>query len=245
VSAFGSRVFYNDEQARRYGLENRAERCLECSVKQRCNFALDLAGNENLKAMYLDNEQYDAYFRDRCVFSDQIDIEDTMNVTVRYGSGAYLSYSLNAFSPYEGYKVAFNGTKGRLEHTCQETSYINSDGSVPGQLKPEGTSIKIFPHFKTPYAVEVRQGIGGHGGGDDLLIDDLFGQPQNDPLLRAASHIQGAYSILVGVAANESLKTGRSVAIDELVSGLTDPGYPPMPLEEPIPYVPDAVRSGV
>ena len=39
-----------------------------------------------------------------------------MNVIVKYKTGATLSYSLNAFNAWEGYTIAFNGTKGRIEH---------------------------------------------------------------------------------------------------------------------------------
>ena len=85
-----------------------------------------------------------------------------------------MSYSLNAFMPWEGYIVAFNGTKGRLEHTCQETVYINGDGTVPGALKKDGTHIRVYPQLRPAYEVEVWTGAGGHGGGDEPLLDDLF-----------------------------------------------------------------------
>ena len=41
-----------------------------------------------------------------------INIEDDMAVLVRYASGAKMSYHLTAYSPWEGFRVAFNGTKG-------------------------------------------------------------------------------------------------------------------------------------
>ena len=37
--------------------------------------------SRDLKALYLDKEHHDGYFRDRCVFRPDIDIEDTMNVS--------------------------------------------------------------------------------------------------------------------------------------------------------------------
>ena len=43
-----------------------------------------------------------------------------MSVIVGYDNGAKLTYSLNAFNAWEGYSVAFNGTRGRLEHTIVE-----------------------------------------------------------------------------------------------------------------------------
>jgi hypothetical protein len=33
-----------------------------------------------------------------------------MNLAVRYKNGVQLSYSLSAYSPWEGYRIAFNGT---------------------------------------------------------------------------------------------------------------------------------------
>ena len=239
VYAMGDRVFYNAEQAERYELSDHAERCLDCPVAGRCNFFLDLRNNKGLKEYYLDQEKYDGYLRDKCVFRDDIDIEDTMNLVVRYRSGAMMAYCLNAFMPWEGYRVQFNGTKGRLEHSCQENSYISGDGTVQGALKPEGTSIKIFPQFKSPYEVEVRRGEGGHGGGDEVMIADIFGDTPADPLKRAADYVQGAYSILTGVAANKSMATGAPVDVAELVTNLPEPDFPEMPgHNESIAYVP-------
>jgi len=133
VYAQGARKFYTPQMADRYGLKDRTERCLDCPEKGKCAFYLDLKGNENLRRLYLDNEQHDGYFRDRCVFSDQIDIEDSMQLVVGYENGVRMAYSLNAFMPWEGYIISFNGAKGRLEQKCMETVYISGDGSVPGE----------------------------------------------------------------------------------------------------------------
>jgi predicted dehydrogenase len=229
VSASGSRGFYTPQTADRYGLTRRGERCYGCAEAERCPFFLDLR-NGDLRRLYLDNEAYDGYYRDRCVFSPLIDIEDTMNVVVNYENGAKMSYSLNSFMPWEGYIVSFNGTQGRLEHKCQETVYVSGDGTAPGALKPDGTTINIYPHFKPAQAVEVWKAIGGHGGGDMLMLEDIFNPaPGPDKYLRAADQRAGAYSILTGVAANQSIATGQLVLIDDLVKGIGRPDYPPMP----------------
>jgi hypothetical protein len=237
VFASGHRRFYTPQQADRYGLTNRAERCLVCPESNRCPFYLDLRSKEELEMLYLENEQYDGYYRDRCVFSAQIDIEDSMNLVVNYQNGVKMTYSLNAFMPWEGYYVVFNGSKGRLEHKCEETVYISGDGSVPGALKAEGTTIKIFPHFKPAYGVELWQARGGHGGGDGPLLKDIFHpEPGEDKYKRAADHRSGAYSILTGIAANRSMATSQLVYIDSLIHNLDLPDYPPMPSpDEPIP----------
>ncbi|MBN1978484.1 MAG: Gfo/Idh/MocA family oxidoreductase [Anaerolineae bacterium] len=230
VYASGARNFYTPEMAERYGLTERGERCFGCPESERCPFYMDMRAYPKLKSMYLENEQYDGYYRDKCVFGADIDIEDTMAVIVTYRSGARMSYSLHSFMPWEGYTVAFNGTKGRLEHVCMETVYFSGDGTVPGELKPEGTKIKVFPHFHSGYEVEVWKGKGGHGGGDPVMWQHLFEpNPPEDKYLRAADQRAGAWSILTGVAANRSMECGQAVRIDELVHGLAEPDYPPMP----------------
>ncbi len=237
VTARGKRQFYTPKTADRLGLQGRAERCLDCSVAGKCPYHLDMRGIDGIRTLYLENEQYDGYFRDRCVFSDKIDIEDNMHLIVSYRSGAIMSYSLHAFMPWEGFIIAFNGSKGRLEHVCQESVYINGDEQVPGELVPEGTHTRIFPHFRKPYEVELWTGKGGHGGGDPVLLNDLLSEdPPADKYLRAADHRAGAYSILTGVAANVSMaENNRVVHVHELVSGLEEPDYPPMPSpDEPI-----------
>jgi predicted dehydrogenase len=236
IYATGARNFYRPETAERYGFARRGERCLDCPEAGRCPFYLDLRAYPVLKHLYLDNEGYDGYFRDKCVFSAEIDIEDTLDLVVNYRDGTMMSYSLHAFMPWEGYIVSFNGIKGRLEHICQETVYLSGDGSVPGELVPEGTRIRIYPHFRPAYEVEVWQSRGGHGGADPIMLDTLFNpNPPQDEYQRAADHRAGAWSILTGVAANRSIEKGRPIRIDELVHGLKDPDYPPMPTPaEPI-----------
>ena len=91
VYANGKREFYTPAMAKRLGLPGPHERCHTCPEKQTCGFELDLAANANLKQLYLDNEQHDGYFRDRCVFRPDIEIEDTMNVIVTYDNGVTLS----------------------------------------------------------------------------------------------------------------------------------------------------------
>ena len=229
VFAMGERKFYRPESAEHMGLQGRGERCLDCPVSDRCKFFLDLKNTEGLRKMYLENEQYDGYFRDRCVFGADIDIEDTMNVVVRYNTGAYMSYCLNSFCPWEGYRLAINGTKGRLEQQTVETVYISGDGTVPGETIKKGTHIRIFPHFADAYEVELRVAKGGHGGGDSPLLEGLFSpNPPDDPLKRAADWVEGAYSILTGVCANRSMATGLPVKVDEMVPGLPEPDFPEM-----------------
>ena len=231
VRASGRRAFYTPAMAKRLGLASHHERCHTCPEKKKCSFELDLAKEPKLKSLYLDQEKHDGYFRDRCVFRPEIDIEDSMNVVVNYDTDAILSYSLNAASPWEGYEVTFNGTKGRLEHkVVEQASFAFGSANVPGAVKAYDMSLRVHPLRKPAYAVEPRTGKGSHGGGDVVMLDDLFApKPGADPLLRAADERSGAYSILVGVAANRCFATGETVRIADLVRPIPAPEYPRMP----------------
>lgn len=167
--------------------------------------------------MYLDAEEEDGYQRDQSVFGDGISIEDTLGVMVTYKNKAILNYSLNAYLPWEGYVVSFNGSKGRMEVRVREQSYINSGGSKNDEGRLKEKNITVLPMFGQPYEVDIAAGKGGHGGGDPILLQDLFGTPVKDEFYRAASHVDGATSILTGIAGNISLKTGQAVKVDSLV----------------------------
>lgn len=217
VYTVGGLRFYGRENAENRGVTSFYNRSHGSENAKNDPFAIQLEDNAHLKAMYLDAEKEDGYQRDQSVFGDGINIEDTLGVMVTYKNKAILNYSLNAYLPWEGYIVSFNGSKGRIEVQVREQSYINSGGSKSdeGQLKEK--SIRVLPMFGEPYEVEVVEGEGGHGGGDPVLLDDLFGTPKEDEFNRAASHVDGAISILTGIAGNHSLKTGLPVKVDDLV----------------------------
>ncbi|NLJ69425.1 MAG: Gfo/Idh/MocA family oxidoreductase [Firmicutes bacterium] len=216
VFAMGDLLFYGRENAERRGMRQFYYRATGSKAAENDPFALDLRANPSLEKMYLENEEYDGYLRDQSVFGDGISIEDTMAVVVRYNTKAILTYSLNTYMPWEGYRVAFNGTKGRIQvHVC-EKSYVSGGAQVSAEGAAESKDIVVFPMFEEPYKVTVEEAEGGHGGGDPVLLRDLFGEPQDDPFKRAASHIDGALSIAVGIAANESMRTGQAVQVKDL-----------------------------
>ena len=149
-----------------------------------------------------------------------------MSVTARYRNGIILSYSLLAYCPWEGYRAAITGDRGRIEVEAieavgrtfvagEEESLINAEN----QLRDfGGKHIWVFPMHGAPYSVDVPEGVGGHGGGDRVMLEQIFHpDPPDDPFARAASHIDGAASILLGIAANHSIATGQPIQVDELL----------------------------
>lgn len=217
VYALGDLMFYGRENAEKRGVTEFYSRAHGSENAKNDPFALHMEENEQLKAMYLDAEKEDGYYRDQSVFGDGINIEDTMGVMVKYRSNAILTYNLFAYSPWEGFRVNFNGTKGRIEMEVVEASYVNSGGDQALEGAVKGKKITVYPMFDAPYEVHVAESKGGHGGGDPVLLNDLFGKPDHDRFNRAASHVDGAMSILTGIAGNRSIKTGLPVKVSELV----------------------------
>ncbi|MFH2069003.1 MAG: Gfo/Idh/MocA family oxidoreductase [Candidatus Omnitrophota bacterium] len=205
VMAFGSRRFYGPTR------KERGERCLTCRYKKTCEFYLDITRSTvgvPLKEFYLETESADGYYRDRCVFAEEIDIYDTMSVNVQYSGGAFLSYSLTAHSPYEGWKASINGTKGRLEIAEYHSGMKVAEPAL---------YINLYNRKGEKMEYTIPKATGGHGGGDERLQDMLFRGGIPDPLNHQAGSYAGATSILTGIAANKSIKDGKAIRIKDLV----------------------------
>ena len=217
VFAMGDLRFYGMKNAERRGVTEFYDRAFGNDAAKADPFAIDLSSEADMKAMYLDAEKDSGYIRDRSVFSDDVAIEDVMGVLVNYKKGAILSYSLNTYMPWEGFNVVFNGSKGRIEMKVVESSYVSGQGSITHYGAVNSKDLWVYPMFAPPYKVDVIEGKGGHGGGDPILLNDIFGVPEYDPYQRAASHVDGAMSILTGIAANKSIASGLPVNIADLV----------------------------
>jgi hypothetical protein len=63
-------------------------------------------------------------------------------------------------------------------------------------------------------------GIGGHGGGDAILLADIFRGPDEDPLGRPAGYVAGVRAVAVGIAANRSMATRQAVQVTDLDLGI-------------------------
>ncbi|MEN3258366.1 Gfo/Idh/MocA family oxidoreductase [Sodalis endosymbiont of Spalangia cameroni] len=222
VYAQGDLRFYGRANAEQRGITDFYARCHQNPAAERDPFALHMVQSPTLRALYLEAEQEDGYFRDKSVFDDGISIEDVMGVMVRYKNRAIMTYSLNAYLPWEGLNVVFNGSQGRLEMKLVEKSYVNGGGEQAQEGALDECDIRVFPMFGDAYRVDVPPQAGGHGGGDRVMLNDLFGAPVDDPLRRAAGFRDGALSIMTGIAANRSLRTEAPVKISALAISLPD-----------------------
>ena len=217
VTALGSRRFYVESTAESLGLTGHGERCLTCPTSAQCPYRLDVAGDPELKSLYLDAEGADGYLRDRCVFSSEISIEDTMQVQVGYANGVSMNYTLCAYSPWEGYEIVFYGTAGELNH--RHVGVHGIFGGTRHEADDSATTTALHRHGEEPQQVEVWSGEGDHGGGDPVMLDQLLNPAAPDDRYgRRSSHVDGAWSILTGIASNVSMERGQTVRIADLLS---------------------------
>ncbi len=208
VFALGSLQFYGPTR------KERGINCRSCDYKNTCEFYFDIntptrVGNLiNNSELYAKVEHLDGYIRDQCVFSEEIDIEDTVSLTVRYSGGTLMSYALNAHGIYEGWQMVLNGTEGRMQLAEW------SQGPVGCREKAD----ILIKRWKKPLeTITVPLSDEAHGGADTLLQKMLFGGAQADPLGHMASSRSGAMALMIGAAANRSIASGKAIQINELL----------------------------
>jgi hypothetical protein len=218
--AMGDLLFYGQENASERHEVYPYDRYTGVPEAQTDPFALFLDSKEAFRGLYLNAEAETGYIRDRNVFGAPITIEDTMSVSVRYQNGVILSYCLIAYSPWEGLRVAITGTKGRIElEIAENINHLMGDGQPVSASKGafKSARMRVYPMFGQAYDVNIPTGEGGHGGADPVMLEQLFSPtPPPDPYHRAASHIDGAASVLVGISANESMKSGKLITVNDL-----------------------------
>ncbi len=192
-----------------YGHNNpfRGRNCRTCQCTARCPYYWDMTKDQEAMALYGNCEDIDGYYRDGCLWDNEIDIYDTSSVHVNYENGTQLTYSMHTFLPYEGQYICFSCENGRLDIRINGRQAWNAPDIEFRLSKNKGES-KYWT--MTPPS-------GGHGGSDAHLKDSIFLPPQPDPLGCKAGSRAGIMSSLVGIAARQSIETGLTVKIADLM----------------------------
>src|SRR5699024_9781756 len=144
---------------------------------------------------------------------ENADIIDNATVIVQYKNGVSASFSLCMFAPMCYEELVLCGDKGRLK-TYENANYMPSTSTqtyLEVLLGEEGPSKISNPSYTSKI-----QNEGGHLGGTyyehKVFIDSIEDKKNN-----AVTAMEGFWSIVVGVAAEESIKKGSIVKTDKLL----------------------------
>ena len=205
----------------------RGDKCRTCPHKGECDFYWDITEEEHLMNLYVEHEHHDGYIRDDCLFRREVNIYDKMSAQIKYVNNVVVNYSLTTYSPFEGWRIAFNGTQGRIE-AWQDVPWMEGGALSQDELHAMEMSqerdqqmqyqpIVLHNLWEEHEVIPVGFQRGGHGGGDKRLHDRIFRTPEApDPLGHMAGSRDGAMSILIGVAARNSIESGAPVRIATL-----------------------------
>jgi hypothetical protein len=217
VFAYGDLEFYGRNP------KKKGVNCRTCDEKDTCKFYW----NATRDKLYLPYEKHDGYIRDNCLFRPEINIYDKMNVNIKYANNVYVNYMLTTYSPWEGWRIAFNGTKGRIEAFLDipylEDKIMSQDEMHAAEMsqdkkqKKKQKPIILHQLWDKQETVTVPYSRGGHGGGDVKLHNQIFLHPEKeDEFKHMAGTRDGAMSVLIGVAARNSIEIGQPVKIGSL-----------------------------
>ena len=140
-----------------------------------------------------------------------------------------VNYLLTAYSPAEGYRVVFHGTRGRVALETVERAHVSPDGGLVHPLLSEQSSIVVQPQFSRAYELALPKTEGLHSGGYKVMLEHLFRGGLYDGYGHVADERAGAWSALVGIAANASLASGTPVSLAALAVGIPRPDLPQAP----------------
>ena len=140
------------------------------------------------------------------------DILDNAYVTVEYRNGVRAAFDLCMYVPLFFEELVLCGTGGRIR-TFEQEDYLHSDGYTSGFEMHRGETLPA--RIAEPRYQGVIRSL-GHSGADFFaqlaFVAMLDGDHAHSPTVE-----EGYWSVVVGAAAEESVKKGKPVDVDEFI----------------------------
>ena len=218
VHSFGSLTYFTEENAP----EGAPIRCFEgnCPIADTCRYASERVYIENphgdwfkgsfryimSRAYGSSDEELKRALRDTdyglCVFHANNDVNDHQIVNMEFEDGETVALSVNAFN-LGGRYIRIYGTKGEL-YANMGDDFITV--STYEDVNTEKISVRAADEMIT----------GGHGGGDEGIIYDLYDYMAGDYHGFSVADIHTSVANhMIGFAAEESLHNDTVVYLDE------------------------------
>lgn len=140
-----------------------------------------------------------------CVYHANNDVVDHQVVNMEFEGGVTASFTMNAFNQGGRYIRLF-GTKGEL--------YANMSDSEITVYTFEDKQRRSYPVLETEESI-----LGGHGGGDEGIIQELYEYLSGSYAGYCAADITTSVkNHLIGFAAEQSRRDGTVVSVDEFMA---------------------------
>lgn len=218
VQSFGKLTYFTPQ----YAPEGAPKRCIDggCPIEDTCPY--------NCRKLYYESED-NTWFRPACtrgiakeeiptndevmtalkttdfglcVYHANNDVVDHQTVNMQFKSGANVTLSMNAFNEGGRYIRIF-GTKGEL------FAYMNTE-------KIDVYTFEDAKHTEIPVRLKEESILGGHGGGDTGLINELYDYLNGDYKGFCAADINiSVKNHLIGFAAEKSRREDTVESIDK------------------------------
>lgn len=198
IASFGSLKYFNEKNAP----ENSAGRCFECAIKEDCVF--------NAEKIYLEgfwwnkpavnfSDQSDEGIRKalktgpygRCVYKCDNDVCDNQVAIIEFENGVTATFNLSAFT---------NPCSRTLKIMCEK-----------GEIRGDMQTIEVLPFGKEKELIDMStltDSQDGHGGGDELLLNDFIQLLSGANAYARTSLSQSVMSHLMAFGAEKSRLEG-------------------------------------
>lgn len=141
------------------------------------------------------------------------DILDNAIVTIVYENGIKCNFNLCMFAPMFYEEITICGDEGRIR-AYENENYLPEEGNATyfemlcADHRPSTISTPCYP--KT---IQTSGHMGGTYFEHKYFIDNMEGKKTDTATIE-----EGFWSVIIGIAAEESVKTGKVVSIDELIA---------------------------
>lgn len=141
------------------------------------------------------------------------DILDNAIVTVVYENGVKCNFNLCMFAPMFYEEITICGDQGRIR-AWENENYLPEEGSLThfemlcADHRPSVISTPCYP--KT---IQSSGHMGGTYFEHKYFVDNIEGKERD-----TATMEEGFWSVIIGIAAERSVKTGKIIYIDKLLS---------------------------
>jgi predicted dehydrogenase len=201
IAAFGSRLVYGGDMPNDLT-------CDTCEKKMACPMSVHRRHLDAAKALYPRHMR-------KCVYAQEIDIDDNQVVIIQYEGGVTASYSQTFNAPAQGGKRGgfFIGTEGIME-----LQYYGEFVEAPsGETLVGNSHLDLRRHNGKPGSVihEVHDWAGhGHFDGTEYVMESKLHLLAGRPTTIAGTMEEGYISAKMCLAAQKSIETGQVVPLD-------------------------------